>query len=157
MTFKEVFWQTCEKIETELDRTNDGRRVEPELIEILEMVKAFSVERKFFVDAFITMLENPKKWHTLIVEFCMRELRFPEIYQRAVEIDNACGPIPGDRDARHVIQAYGEIWGPGHIFNYYKQKEPPLKKTNYSKIRYIYYRIKGACRRCFWRGRKGSD
>jgi len=156
MNPQEEFWRLCNEVVVALDQSQDYRLTEPSLLKILDLVKANPKERQFFVDAFIAILENPRKWRILIVEFCMRELKYPEVYQKAMEIDKTFKGVSGDMDAYSVLQVYGKVWPTGRIFEYYKHKEPPIQPMaiRYGRTKHFYHRMKGIIRRLFLRPRE---
>jgi len=96
MEMREQFWTLAVNVTNQVSKTNDHRTVEPLLLEILNLVKANPQDRQFFVEAFITILHDPRKWSNLIVPFCMRELQFQELYQEALRLQN-CGDITTQR------------------------------------------------------------
>jgi hypothetical protein len=147
MEMREQFWTLAVNVTNQVSKTNDHRTVEPLLLEILNLVKANPQDRQFFVEAFITILHDPRKWSNLIVPFCMRELQFQELYQEALRLQN-CGDMAEPANTL-VLQVYRTIWPLGHSFQYYKEKEPPIpfSGAKVSRWRYLYHRTKGALRR----------
>jgi len=154
METREQFWLLSRRATEQLSASSDHRKVEPTFLEILNLVKANPQDREFFVEAFVTILQEPRKWSKLIVPFCMRELQFPELYQEAVKLESSRKTDPANT---LVIQVYRKTWPLGHSFQYYKDKEPPIvfANTKRSRSRYYYHRAKGAVRRFL--NRKGDQ
>lgn len=153
MNTPEEFWRLCRQVVVILNDSGDYKKTEPLLLTILDLVKQHPDERDFFSSAFKEMLRNPRTWTTLIVQFCMRELRYPEVQAEALKIQQSLDDEAIHDDARRVLEAYGNVWLPGHIFDYYKEKEPPIAFTKipYSRARYFYFRVKGILKRLFSR------
>ena len=147
MSVRDQFWKWCAEATEQYAKCQDHRRIESILLKILTLVKENPGERNFFKDAFLTILQNPRKWSNLIVQFCMRDLHFPEVYEKAIELVNS--HLEDDSAAQDVIRVYRPVWPLGLSFNYYKQKEPPLQfqKIEFGKGRYFYHRVRGIIRR----------
>lgn len=147
MNIQDRFWELCGEATAKFDECRDHRKIEPILLKILFLAKENPIEKAFFINAFTKILQNPGKWTNLIVTFCMRELRFSEVYEKAIELEKT-QPFD-DAAAQDVIRVYRPIWPFGHSYEYYRKKEPPLNfnDINFTKPEYFYHRLKGILKR----------
>lgn len=105
----DIFWDRVRMAGDILGEVQDYRAVAPALREIVSIVRDRPELHGEFARAFILMIDNPSRFSSLVVQYCMYELRFPEIREH-VENRLHHDPLKTDMAARHILAAYGPDW-----------------------------------------------
>ncbi|MEP7762542.1 hypothetical protein [Sanguibacter sp. 25GB23B1] len=106
----------------------DARAVEPPLLKLRSLLKSSSEPRWEFLDA-IRALTTPgpgelplaRPGVVEILEFCMRELRWPEIREAMVAMDSPAHDWRVQRAAQRVLEVYDDEWPGGDIYDTYRE------------------------------------
>ncbi len=100
----------------------DTNRYETAFIAVLNHVKANIEQRDTFIGLFIEALDNPSLMGWEIVMFCMRELKWKEVYD---EVYTRCMQEPNwtiKRRMEQILEVYEDNWEDADLFRYYSDK-----------------------------------
>lgn len=118
------FEQLCQRANSILDETFDCRQVEPIYIKILNLIKSNPHYHDQFISALLSVLESGKApWE--LIQFCMRELQWPEIKDSVLIQMQA--ELEGKRDWRsisvldHILEVYEPEWSDADLYKYYSK------------------------------------
>lgn len=103
----------------DLDATNSVRSMEPALVAMLRLVEAHPELRTSFEVAFIEICDSPLPKE--IVQFCMRELRWPVIRSHVERTMRATNDPRVHAALQQVLDAYEDEWGDADLFEYYSR------------------------------------
>lgn len=106
----------------------DARAVEPPLLKLRSLLKSSSKPRRESVDA-VLALTTPRTGElplrrpgvVEILEFCMRELRWPEIREAMLAMDSPSRDWRVRRAAQRVLEVYDDEWPGGDIYDTYRE------------------------------------
>ncbi len=98
-----------------LSATQDYKKAEPILQEVLSIVQSRPDLGRSFELAFIEILEHPEQYSPLVVMYCMHVLRFPRVWQYA-SARTSQDPLRIDTNARDVLEACSDDWRLAAIF-----------------------------------------
>lgn len=102
-----------------------AEETEPQLLEVLTHLKDYPDYRAKFVEKFIEMLHGKFPSAYEVIEFCMRELQWPEI------LDEINRLLPAQSDPRNtavleeIARVYEKEWRDWEFYEYYRNKEGP--------------------------------
>lgn len=118
------FVRLCLEAE-EIDRkTTDVRATEQAMIQILNLVKSHPKKRDVFVKLFTEVIEGRIQAPDYLIPFCMRELRFPEIKERALQNVNNLEQYPRMMNyISDIIHAFeDDVWINADLWPYYSKE-----------------------------------
>jgi len=126
MSATEHFWQlvsdaTIAVCDPEHPSTPD---FEPQLLKVLQFVKASPEARRELGQAFVEMVTDLERGAWEIIQFCMRELRWPEVRQALQrEFDTAKLKNDWRRIAvlRDILDVYEPDWRDADLYAYYSK------------------------------------
>lgn len=105
----------------------DARDIEPALLRLRQYLASQGEARKASVDALISLAVPEPGTVALsqpgvveILEFCMRELRWPEVYDAMAALDSPSHDWRVRRAAQRVLEVYEEDWPGGEIYETYR-------------------------------------
>lgn len=115
------FQKLCLKSDKAYNEELEGATFESVLIEILDFIKNNPQHKNYFVSELKAIICGGRIPFE-IVEFTMRELRWPEIQLFVIEqIKNHPHPILCN-GLRRALNAYEEVWKNEDLYNYYQRK-----------------------------------
>ena len=100
--------------------TYSADELEPDLLNVLNFTKQHLESKETLIQFFITLVKE-HKWNgdIEVIEFCMHELRWPEVKQ-AVEEKVATTQDIRERDALcQIPDAYSDDWDGVEFYSYY--------------------------------------
>lgn len=97
------FWALCGELDEVLQGPGDQR---PLLAEVLELVRSAPEAREEFVACFREVVRGRGPWE--VASFCMRRLKWPEIYEEATEELRASHDPRAWNVLDHIRKAYEE-------------------------------------------------
>lgn len=125
---KVEFWKLVALAMSEWEERDGLNEIEPVLVDILFLAKKNPVHESELKSAFLELV-HLKEMPVEILEFCMHDLRWPEIRQE-VEKVIAASADPRERSAlERVLSAYAEDWEDLDLYKYYREgldKATPL-------------------------------
>jgi len=95
------FWALCSEVDEALQGVDDVR---PFLLNVLRFVQAMTQARQELAQCFIELLKGRGPWE--VASFCMRELRWPEVYDAATELLRGTDDFRVKTVMHHVRNAY---------------------------------------------------
>ncbi|MDM8084566.1 hypothetical protein QUV83_07315 [Cellulomonas cellasea] len=98
--------------------------IEPLLVEALERMKLDAEHREYYVDRLLKLILEPSFGELVLgepgivelVEFCMHELRWPEIRLALTSLDVEGVDWRVRRSAQRVLMAYEDHWEGAEIY-----------------------------------------
>jgi hypothetical protein len=115
------FHKLCIESDLAYGEELEGITFESVLIKILNFIKANPEHRSFFISELKAIISGGKIPFE-IIEFTMRELRWPEIQQFIIgKIENHPHPILCN-SLRRALNAYEEVWENEDLYEYYQPK-----------------------------------
>jgi uncharacterized protein (DUF2062 family) len=109
------FWEKVRCVGETLVATGDYKAVTPTLREIVAIVKAHPESAEQFEAAFVEILENPRTYSVLVVQYCMHTLRLGSVLRHVAERIRH-DTHRTDMHARHVLEAYSSDWALKSLF-----------------------------------------
>jgi hypothetical protein len=107
----------------------DTRAIEPPLLELRGLLEWSNDRRRESLDALLALtvpepegLQLARPGVVEILEFCMRELRWPEVREAMVAIDSTAHDWRVRRAAQRVLEVYDDEWPGGEIYNAYRER-----------------------------------
>ncbi len=127
MNATEHFWQlvsdaTIAVCDPKGPSTSD---FEPQLLKVLEFVKASPEARRELGQAFAEMVSDPDRGAWEIIQFCMRELQWPEVHealQREFDGARAKNDWRSIPVLRHILDVYEPDWQGADLYAYYSKR-----------------------------------
>ena len=115
------FWDLCKQASMEWEKTADTKLYEPFLLEILNHVKSNSEFVEEFKKCFIQIIKKPEIAIWEIVMYCMRELRWDEIYNAAKEEHFHSDDIRNKDVLENILAVFDDDWEDSDLFEYYSR------------------------------------
>jgi hypothetical protein len=117
------FHELCRKALWASDTHDSAEEIEPYLVAVLEFVLAHPEEKDSFLQYLLHAFDGPSEPVAADLHaFCMRELRWPEIRERAFHEFRASN-VPGSEFwLRGILEAYEDRWVGDEMYAYYKAK-----------------------------------
>ncbi|GAA2445255.1 hypothetical protein [Agromyces soli] len=96
---------------------------ENRLLDLLELLQSGLLERSVAVQSFVALLEEWPLGALEILEYTMRELRWPEIREALVEHARTAPDFRTREQAERALLVYEEIWSDGDVYVRYRPAE----------------------------------
>ncbi len=112
------FWELVAVTQESWNNTFGVNEIEPHLLDILQFVKNHPNEKTKFVNCFITLVRGhcgPLE----IVEFCMRELQWPEVREAALQRQLDSKDFRVLDAMENIIAVYSDKWDDADLYQYY--------------------------------------
>jgi hypothetical protein len=126
---RERFWELCSRAED----SYDGPELESVLVEVLRLIDSCPDARLELARCFIDLVRQPDRGSWEIVEFCMHNLRWPEVRRAVVEdLEKA----KADQDGRavpilsQILAAFDPAWPNADLYGNYKRDTGDLAREN---------------------------
>ena len=91
-------------------------------LDVLRFVKAHPDCREECESAFVNALAGGSQVPWELVQFCMRELRWPRVREEALRIADETTDIRVKAIMRDIAAAYEEEWEDADLYEYYRNK-----------------------------------
>ena len=116
------FNKLVDTVEEKWKTTYSAEEIEPSFLNVLNFVNQNLSSRDTLVQCFISLLHNPE-WNgpVELIEFCMFELRWPEVKQAAEEIVKHTQDIRERDFLRTISYAYSDDWDGIDFYLYYSK------------------------------------
>ncbi len=95
------FWELCAEADEAFQGIDD---VQPALRSVFELVESAPDARGELTQCFVELLRGRGPWE--VAYFCMRRLRWPEVYEAATEMSNATDDFRVKNVMSHIRAAY---------------------------------------------------
>ncbi|MES9903017.1 MAG: hypothetical protein ABW168_10075 [Sedimenticola sp.] len=106
--------------ESTLKESYGVNAVEGQLLEMLQLLKSNTKFKSEFVQVLLEFLDEGNAPYE-VVQFCMRELQWPEIKQHAQNMLESSDDPRVHKVANEVLAVYGEAWEDEDLFSYYSK------------------------------------
>ena len=101
----EQFWESCLEADEAFQGVDDGR---PSLTRVLQLVQSAPGARQEFIQCFADLIQGRRRGPWEVVYFCMRHLRWPEVYELATNALNESDDFRVKTVMAHIRDAYAE-------------------------------------------------
>ncbi len=126
LTEKEIaqeFWRLIDSAQQRWEKTYSADELEPSLLDILNFVKQHSKSRNALEKCFIDLVHAiGKSVKVDVLEFCMYELRFPNVKRVVEETIRHSQDIRKQTALESILQAYSDDWDGVELYDYYSHK-----------------------------------
>ncbi len=109
------FWEKVRCVGETLVATGDYKAITPTLREIVAIVQAHPESAEQFEAAFVEILEDPRTYSVLVVQYCMHTLRLGSVLRHVAERIRQ-DTHRSDMHAHHVLEAYSSDWALKSLF-----------------------------------------
>jgi hypothetical protein len=110
-----------EAIRRRAETTYDVAELEPYLIDLKEFLKANVKHMEVFASVLLELTNEWPSGSVEVLEFTMRDLRWPEIKAALERSLGSPGDSATNRCARHVLEVYEIDWPGGDIYTSYRK------------------------------------
>lgn len=115
------FRKLCLDATSPNDEIWDIKKQEPFFFKILEFVKYNHNCRADFVKEFIAIFYNSSvEWH--IIMFCMRSLKWEEVYEYFYELNTVNNDIRTGAVLRNILEVFEDEWEDDDLYDYFREK-----------------------------------
>jgi hypothetical protein len=121
----EHFWSLCGEAKVVCETTVDSRQREPALSAILTFVKDRPQYRDKFAYCFMHLFHWPELGPFDIIEYCMADLRWQEVYQYLEGIEAVTPEINCRYIANRILSAFKDPWPTGVIYERFARTTHP--------------------------------
>ncbi|MCC2317036.1 hypothetical protein [Cellulomonas chengniuliangii] len=102
--------------------------IEPLLVEVLEQIESHADDRECYVRRLLALILEPAQGELILgepgivelLEFCMHELRWPEIRSALASLDVDGTDWRVRRSAQRVLDAHNDAWENAEIYAKYR-------------------------------------
>lgn len=119
------FWSLCADAERLVESTLDSRQSEPAFLAVLKLVQDHPEERDKFAYCFMHLFHWPDLGPFEVIEYCMAELRWPEVQQYLAGIAAVTPEINCRSIANRILAAFNDHWPTGAIYSRYAHPVAP--------------------------------
>ena len=99
-------------------------QLEPFLVDVLNLAKSLPAEdREDLAQCFKEIVYNPAAGPWEIVQFCMRELQWPEVRQTVQEVYAKEKDLRTKRIMERILDVYNPYWEEAAFWNYYADRK----------------------------------
>jgi len=121
------FWQLCAESKRLDESTLDSRVLEPSLFALLDFVRSHPEDRDLFVYCFIHLLHWPEFGPFNLIEYCMAELRWPEVRDHLEGIARVTPELRCLYIVNRILAAFNDPWVNGQFYERYRVTESENK------------------------------
>lgn len=118
MNVVEQFWLLVRNAESAWENTDGADELEPYLLAVLEFVKKNITHRAELLKCFNTLVWEDKG-PIEILEFCMRELRWKEVQETAIQAMKENTDIRILNALDRFLAVYEDEWEDADLYKYY--------------------------------------
>jgi hypothetical protein len=122
----EQFWSLCEEAKLLCESTVDSREREPAFLAVLTFAKEQYQYRDMFAYCFMHLFHCPEFGPFDIIEYCMADLRWQEVYDYLAGIEAVTPEINCRYVANRIRAAFKDPWPAGAIYERYAHATHPL-------------------------------
>jgi hypothetical protein len=115
----EHFWSLCREAKSLCETTVDSRQREPAFLAVLAFVKEQLQYRGMFAFCFLHLFHWPELGPFDIIEYCMADLRWPEVQEYIAGIEAVTPEINCRYVANRILAAFKDPWPTGAIYERY--------------------------------------
>lgn len=123
------FWELCADSKHVCESTFDSLEQESTYRALLDFVRSHPEDRHLFVYCFIHLLHWPNLGPFNLIEYCMRELRWPEVQDHLLGIAKVTPELNCLYIVNRILAAFIDPWVNADIYVKYRkpQSEKPLE------------------------------
>jgi hypothetical protein len=129
MNVIEHFWSLCHDAKQLCDTTVDSRQREPAFLAVLNFIKEHPQHRSDFVYCFLHLFHWSELGPYDLIEYCMGELRWPELQRSLAGIAAVTPEISCRAIANRILAAFQDPWPNGRIYARYDHPANDQRKT----------------------------
>jgi hypothetical protein len=122
----EHFWSLCDEAKQLCESTVDSRKREPAFLAVLTFVQDQPQHRDMFAYCFMHLFHWPDLGPFDIIEYCMADLRWPEVHQYLAGIAAVTPEINCRYVANRILTAFKDPWPTGAIYERYARATHPI-------------------------------
>ena len=100
----------------------DCYQLEPFLLNVLNFTKSLPEKRDELATCFCEIARDPYPGTWEIVQFCMRELQWPEVKQAVEEVYRKHRDPRMKRIMERILDVWGPAWDEAEFWDYYTKK-----------------------------------
>jgi hypothetical protein len=115
------FWSLCEDATKSWEATPDTKKYEPSFLRILNFIKSNEDFHSEFKKGFIQIIRNPDLAIWEIVMFCMRDLKWREVYEVAHFEHSVSNDIRTKDALEKIMEVFEDEWEDADLFEYYSR------------------------------------